>query len=52
MDDARLFRYAPGYRTIDLKPVFDWSAWDVQADPMSEQTTAPGSGGDPAGGLA
>ena len=26
MDDARLFRYAPGYKTIALKPVFDWSA--------------------------
>src|SRR5206468_2626482 len=52
MDDARLFRYARGYRTIALKPVLDWSAWDVQNDPRTEATTAPGSGGDPAGGFA
>jgi Fe-S oxidoreductase len=26
-DDARLFRYKPGYRTIPLQPVLDWSAW-------------------------
>ncbi|HEY6134054.1 MAG TPA: FAD-linked oxidase C-terminal domain-containing protein [Rubrivivax sp.] len=52
MDDAALFRYPPGYRTITLKPVFDWSAWNVQNDPVTEQTTAPGSGGDPTGGLA
>ena len=52
MDDARLFRYGPGYRTIALRPVFDWSAWNVQNDPVTERTTAPGSGGDPSGGLA
>jgi FAD/FMN-containing dehydrogenase/Fe-S oxidoreductase len=52
MDDARLFRYPPGYRTIALKPVFDWSAWDVQNDPATERTSAPGTGGDPTGGLA
>ncbi|MGZ5156249.1 MAG: FAD-binding and (Fe-S)-binding domain-containing protein [Caldimonas sp.] len=52
MDDASLFRCPPGYRTIALKPVFDWSAWNVQNDPVSEATTAPGSGGDPSGGLA
>jgi FAD/FMN-containing dehydrogenase/Fe-S oxidoreductase len=52
MDDASLFRYAPGYRTIALTPVFDWSAWNVQNDPRTEATTAPGSGGDPSGGLA
>ncbi|MEO8525089.1 MAG: FAD-linked oxidase C-terminal domain-containing protein [Caldimonas sp.] len=52
MDDASLFRYAPGYRTIALTPVFDWSAWNVQNDPLTEATTAPGGGGDPSGGLA
>ena len=52
MDDARLFRYAPGYKTITLKPVLDWSAWNVQNDPVTEQTTAPGSGGCTTGGLA
>jgi Fe-S oxidoreductase len=52
MDDAALFRYAPGYRTIALQPVFDWSAWNVHNDPATEATTAPGSGGDNTGGLA
>ncbi|MCP5270292.1 MAG: FAD-binding protein [Burkholderiaceae bacterium] len=52
MDDAALFRFPPSYRTIPLTPVFDWSAWDVQNDAVSEQTTAPGTGGDTTGGLA
>jgi Fe-S oxidoreductase len=52
MDDARLFRFAPGYKTIPLKPVFDWSAWNVQNNPVTEETSAPGSGGDNTGGLA
>jgi FAD/FMN-containing dehydrogenase/Fe-S oxidoreductase len=52
MDDASLFRYPAGYRTVALKPVLDWSAWNVQNDPRTEQITAAGSGGDPAGGLA
>ena len=57
MDDGSLFRFAPPgtprpYRRIDLKPVLDWSAWNVNADPVSELTTAPGSGGDSTGGLA
>jgi FAD/FMN-containing dehydrogenase/Fe-S oxidoreductase len=57
MDDTSLFRFPPAtaprpYRTIALKPVLDWSAWDVQNDPVTESTTAPGSGGDPTGGFA
>ena len=52
MDDASLFRFKPGYKTIALTPVFDWSAWNVQNDPRSEQTSAPGTGGDSTGGLA
>ncbi len=52
MDDATLLRYRPGYRTIPLAPVFDWSAWNVQNDPVTERTGAPGSGGDNTGGLA
>jgi len=52
MDDASLLRYPPSYRTIPLKPVFDWSAWNVQNDPVTERTSAPGSGGDPTAGLA
>jgi len=52
MDDARLFRFPPGYRTIELQPVLDWSPWNVQNDPATERTTAPGSGGDTTGGYA
>jgi FAD/FMN-containing dehydrogenase/Fe-S oxidoreductase len=57
MDDGSLFRFPPPsaprpYRTIALKPVLDWSAWDVQNDPVTEATTAPGTGGDTTGGLA
>jgi FAD/FMN-containing dehydrogenase/Fe-S oxidoreductase len=52
MDDAALFRFAPGYRTIELKPVFDWSAWNVQNDPVTEAIGAPGSGGDSTAGFA
>ena len=46
MDDRALFRFKPGYKTIDYKPALDWSAWNVQNDPLTEALTAPGSGGD------
>lgn len=52
MDDTRLFRFPPSYRTIALKPLFDWSGWDVQNDPATEAVTAPGTGGDTTGGFA
>ncbi|HET9821656.1 MAG TPA: FAD-linked oxidase C-terminal domain-containing protein, partial [Burkholderiaceae bacterium] len=57
MDDGALLRFPPPeaprpYRTIALQPVLDWSAWNVQNDPVTEATTAPGSGGDATGGLA
>ncbi|MBX3653942.1 MAG: FAD-binding protein [Ramlibacter sp.] len=52
MDDTRLMRFPPSYRVIPLTPVLDWSAWNVQNDPVTERTTAPGTGGDPAGGFA
>ncbi len=52
MDDTRLMRYQPSYRVIPLKTALDWSAWNVQNDPVTEKTTAPGSGGDPAQGFA
>ena len=52
MDDATLFRFKPGYRVIPLTPALDWSAWDVQNDPAADTVSAPGMGGDPAGGLA
>lgn len=52
MDDTRLMRFPPSYRVIPLQPALDWRAWDVQNDPLTEKTTAPGTGGDPAGGYA
>ena len=57
MDDGALFRFAPPtapkpYQRIAITPVLDWSAWNVQADPVTEVTTAPGTGGDSTGGLA
>jgi FAD/FMN-containing dehydrogenase/Fe-S oxidoreductase len=58
MDDSRFMRYSSGaqgdkpYRVIPLKPALDWSAWNVQNDPVTEQTTAQGTGGDPAEGFA
>jgi FAD/FMN-containing dehydrogenase/Fe-S oxidoreductase len=52
MDDTRLMRFAPSYKVIPIKTALDWSAWNVQNNPMTEQTSAPGSGGDPAQGFA
>ena len=57
MDDVALFRFAPPsapipYRTKALTPFLDWSAWNVQNDPLSEQISAAGSGGDNTGGFA
>ena len=52
MDDASNFRFPPSYKVIPLQPVLDWSAWNVQNDAITEATTAPGTGGDPAMGLA
>jgi len=57
MDDAALFRFPPPgsahpYTVRPLRTVLDWSEWNVQNDPVTEQTSAPGSGGDPAQGFA
>ncbi|MDB6107694.1 MAG: putative FAD-dependent oxidoreductase [Gammaproteobacteria bacterium] len=57
MDSGSLFRFAPPsapvpYRVNPLEPVLDWSAWNVQNDPLTEKLTAPGSGGDVTGGFA
>ncbi len=52
MDDSSLFRFPPSYKVIPIKTALDWSAWNVQNDPMSEETTVPGTGGDPAQGFA
>ncbi|MDP2004340.1 MAG: FAD-linked oxidase C-terminal domain-containing protein [Rubrivivax sp.] len=57
MDDGVLLRFPPAaapkpYKRITLTPVLDWSAWNVKADPVTEITTAPGTGGDSTHGLA
>jgi FAD/FMN-containing dehydrogenase/Fe-S oxidoreductase len=52
MDDATLFRFPPAYRTLPVATGLDWSSWDVQNDALTGALTPPGSGGDPARGLA
>ena len=52
MDDTRLMRFAPSYTVIPIRTALDWSAWNVQNDPVTEKTSAPGTGGDPAQGFA
>lgn len=52
MDDSSYFRFPPSYKVIPLQPALDWSAWNVQNNPVTEETSAPGTGGDPAMGLA
>ncbi len=52
MDDTSLFRFKPGYQPIALTPALDWSGWNVQTDPVTEVASAPGTGGDLAGGFA
>jgi FAD/FMN-containing dehydrogenase/Fe-S oxidoreductase len=52
MDDTRLMRTPPSYKVIPIKTALDWSAWNVQNDPLTEQISDPGSGGDPAQGFA
>ena len=57
MDEGALFRFAPPsaprpYRVEPLKPRLDWSAWDVQNNPVTEALTAPGTAGDVTGGFA
>jgi FAD/FMN-containing dehydrogenase/Fe-S oxidoreductase len=51
MDDASLFRFRPDHRTLPVATALDWSAWDVQHDPVAGTFTAPGTGGDPARGF-
>ena len=51
MDDSTLFRFPPGYRTLPVATALDWSAWNVTGDPLTETVSAPGTGGDPAGGF-
>jgi FAD/FMN-containing dehydrogenase/Fe-S oxidoreductase len=52
MDDASLYRFKPGYAEQPLRTALDWSAWNVQTDPVTEEVSAPGTGGDASGGFA
>ena len=52
MDDTSLMRYSPSYKVIPVHTALDWQAWNVQNDPVTEQTSAAGTGGDPAQGFA
>ncbi|WP_104204721.1 FAD-binding and (Fe-S)-binding domain-containing protein [Billgrantia saliphila] len=52
MDDEDYFRFPTSYRRIPLTPVFDWSSWDVERDPLTGEQSAPGTGGDGTHGLA
>jgi FAD/FMN-containing dehydrogenase/Fe-S oxidoreductase len=61
MDDATLFRYKPGHAVLPLETALDWSGWNRHNDPSVEGSgeegngvalSPPGTGGDPAGGLA
>ncbi len=52
MDDASLYRFKPGYAEQPLRTALDWSAWNVQTDPVTEEVSAPGTGGDATGGFA
>ncbi|MFT3802654.1 MAG: FAD-linked oxidase C-terminal domain-containing protein [Burkholderiaceae bacterium] len=52
MDQAELFRFKPDYRVLPLRTELDWSAWNVQNDATTGETTLPGTGGDPTGGWA
>ena len=52
MDDASLFRFGPRYARRAFEPVLDWSAWNVERDPVAGQETAPGTGDDVTRGFA
>ena len=52
MDDSTLFRFPPKYQVIPLKTHLDWSAWNVKNNPVTEETSPPGTGEDPAQGFS
>ena len=57
MDDGALFRFAPPsapnrYEVRPLRTALDWSDWNVQNNPVTGETTGPGTGGDVTGGFA
>ncbi|MBL8378116.1 MAG: FAD-binding protein [Burkholderiales bacterium] len=52
MDDASLFRFKPGHAVAPVSTALDWSGFDVTRNPLTGIETAPGTGHDPAQGLA
>ena len=52
MDDYSLMRFHPNYKTTPLKTNLDWSKWNVQNNPITEETSPPGTGNDPTLGFA
>ncbi|WP_206956576.1 FAD-binding and (Fe-S)-binding domain-containing protein [Trinickia acidisoli] len=52
MDAREHFRFAPGYAALPLQPALDWSAWNVNRDPLTGKQTDPGTGADATHGLA
>ena len=52
MDDSTLFRFPPNYKVTPLKTNLNWSTWNVQNNAVTEETSAPGTGKDPAEGFA
>jgi len=52
MDSQQLLRFKNSYKVIPLKTALDWSDWNVQNNPVTEEVSAPGTGLDPAKGFA
>ncbi|MCP1314501.1 FAD-binding and (Fe-S)-binding domain-containing protein [Halomonas sp. 707D7] len=52
MDDERYFRFPASYQRIPITPVFDWSAWNVERDPLTGEQSPPGTAEDATHGLA
>ena len=53
MDDTRLMRFPPSYKVIPLQPALDWTRLGrAERSGHRDAPRAPGTGGDPAQGLA
>ena len=52
MDDYSLMRFHPNYKVQSLKTHLDWSKWDVQNNPLTEEISPAGTGNDPSQGFA
>ena len=52
MDEPSILRFPKTYKVIPLQTALDWRAWDVQNNPVTEDVSEPGTGEDPALGMA